>query len=244
MDCYLKPQYSLNSLEYLIKNSRNQQKSNDFDYLSLTQQGKITPNNREQLVIWVLETCEVHRTHKKTEQLAISYIDTFLKKKSVSQVSLLELIGYVCIALALKYEEGRELTPGQIHELCEGKFSIEVIKTTELYTLSLLEWRMDLPTPSELLMYFLINTCEEFNFAGICKLADGFIAVALADYESVRKGPVVVAVASAVCAMEKGRLSSFGEEWVGMIESKFQVKKEEVWNAAQRICNKINSYTN
>ena len=139
MEVFTKASYMKETLDFLLKKCSESKNSYEMNYLEIIQQSKVTPSNREELINWVAETCSIQQASKKTEQLSICYIDCFLSKKAINQIAILELIGYICISLALKYEEGREITAKQINKLCEEKFSIEAIMTTEVYMLSILD---------------------------------------------------------------------------------------------------------
>ena len=244
METYTKVAYTEENLAYLIKKSLCLQNTVELDYLHSIQDGKITSNNREHLVNWVLETCEIQKVSSRTMHLAIYYLNSFLQKKRVSNLYILELLGYICISIALKYEEGREITAKQITALCDSKFSQDLIQTMEIYTLSLLDWQLDIPTPGEILEYLLKFTCEDFDSSMICQTAQGYFAVALCDYEISRYPAFVIAVAGAICAFENGKLLEFCEQWIFAIENQFEIRANVFWEVARKIQQKINSYEN
>lgn len=239
MDSSIKFAYSRETLNYLLSKSSDFQSNRIPDYLTTTQKGKITQSHREQLIHWVSDTCSSHRASRKSEQLAISYIDLFLSNKVISQVAILELVGYICIALALKYEEGREITPKTIHLYCDQKFSIEAIMTTELFLLSILNWQLEIPTPSEILTYLFACTCEDFDFINICKCADGFTAVALMDYDISRNSSLMIAIASGLCVLQKVKYFKFVEEWVGLLEKELKIDIKACIDLSEKIFGKV-----
>jgi Cyclin, N-terminal domain len=226
-------------LDHLMVKSYSIASSNISANSDRPQSEKIYPENWEQLILWVLETCEVQKISKKAEQTAISYIDCFLSNKPVNQGNILELIGYICISVALKFEESREIKPSHIRLFCEDKFDADSITTTELYLLQVLNWNLDRPTPSEILSCLFQFTCEEFESEKICALADSFSSFGLADYEISRNSTLVIAVASALCAMEKLNYNNFCHEWLKVLQEKLRIDSSVVSKVANEINKKV-----
>ena len=241
MENLTKISYMSETLDFLLKKSSESRNYNEINYLETIQQGKITSGNREELINWVSEICSMQKTSKTTEQLAIYYIDSFLSKKAINQLPILELIGFICISLALKYEEGREITAKQINALCDGKFNIEAIITTEVYVLNILDWQLDRPTPSELLHYLFAFTCDEAETRNICKYTENFITVALADYHISRNSPIIIAVASALCVLEKEKYQEFGHKWLEVLNKELHIETGILIETAEKIKDKISS---
>jgi hypothetical protein len=204
--------------------------------------GKITSSNRESIIHWLAEICEEKSFSKKVEQLAISYIDLFLSRKALPDPSLLELITYICLSLSLKYEELRHLSFSDIFYLCGQRFSEKVIQTTQIYTLSLLDWQLEIPTPGEILTYLLITTCENFQWEPIVKSAEGFMMVARSDYELSRQPLVSIAIASALCVFEKSKLTTFASEWLNQLSISYGFSSDSLKELAKGIWDKVNSY--
>ena len=164
-----------------------------------------------------------------------------MSQKAVSQISALELVGYISISLALKYEEGREITLKNISLLCDGKFTTDAISTTELYMLNILNWQLDRPTPNEFLPYLFAFTCEDFDSTNICKCAEWFTTVALSDYEISRNPPLVIAVASALCVLQKRNYFEFSRDWLKVLEKETNVSSDKFLVVAELILKKISS---
>lgn len=239
MENQKKISYTKETLEYLILKCQDSSLIANSKYLESIQKGKITPVQRETLMNWVIELSESQHLASKTVQLAIYFIDSFLSQKPISNFSLLELVGLICISIALKYEEGREMPPCAICALCDQRFSQEAIITTELYILSVLNWKIDLPTPNELLNYLFAFTCEDFDSNKINKCAEAFISVALTDYEISRNSPIIIAVSSALCVLQKAKFEDFCKDWLDVLEKEVLLNSNECCQVAQMISDKV-----
>ena len=242
MDQYKEFIYTTQTLEYLVERSKYFQQQISFDYLKDIQLGKITSSNRESLIHWLSDICEEKGFSSKVEQLSISYIDIFLSKKSLPDPCFLELITYICLSISLKYEELRHLSFQDIFFLCGQRFSEKVIETTQVYILTLLEWRLEIPTPNEILSYLLIETCENFQLEQIKKSADGFIMVARSDYELSRQPPISIAIASALCVFEKSKLNAFAVNWLQEVSTRYELDSDMLKEMAKAIWDKVNSF--
>ena len=222
MDNHHKILYTKETLNYLLN------KNNDFPYysqryLETTQQGKISPNQRQNLISWISETCESQATSKKTCQIAIYCVDYFLCQKYVNNFSLLELIGLICISISLKYEESRELSPQKIFSMCQRRFTLEAIMATEVYILNALGWKIDMVTPIELLEYIFELTCEDVEHSKITSRAQDFIQIALADYSISRHSPAIIAVSSAICVLQISNYQDFCKDWLKVLETQTNI---------------------
>jgi len=244
MDQYKEFPYTNQTVEYLLDRSEVYHGQINFDYLKEIQNGKITPVNREHLIHWVSDICSEKGFSQKTVQSTISYIDLFLSKKPIPDCTFLKLITYICLSLALKYEEMRHLSCQQIFILCQQKFSIEVIETTQMYTLGLFEWALEIPEPNEILGYLMLATCENFDWESIRKSVEKFILVARSDYELSRNSPVAIAIASALCVFDKWKLEAFSSEWLRTVTEKYEFNSKSLLDLARGICNKVGSYQN
>lgn len=230
--------YSKEILEYLLN------KNLDFPYYSLryletTQQGKISPLQRQNLISWISEICESQMTSKKTCQLAIYCVDCFLSKKPVSNFALLELIGLVCISISLKYEESREFSPQKILTLCQRRFTLEAIIATEVYILNVLDWKVDMVTPIELLHCIFELTCEGVECSKITNNAQDFIQIALADYSISRYSPLIIAVSSAICVLQISNYQDFCKDWLRAVEKETSICLDTCITASEMLKEKV-----
>ena len=209
--------YSKETVDYFIGKNREFSLM-QYDYLEKVQKGKLNKIQRENLITWISELCDSQNTTKKTMQLSIYYLDSFLSQKAISNFSILELIGLVCISIALKYEESREFSPSKILSLCSNRFTIEAIIATEVYVLSILDWKIDFLTPDEILYYLFEFTCDNVETKKITNCAQNFIQIALADYEISRFSPFIIAVSSAICVLHIANHQDFCKDWLRILE--------------------------
>jgi hypothetical protein len=214
--------YAKEIIDYLM-NKNSQFSQSQENYLESMQKGKLSKAQRENVITWISEICDSQNASKKTMQLSIYYLDSFLSQKAVSNFSILELIGLVCISIALKYEESREFPPMKILALSQNRFTLEAVIATEVYVLSILNWKIDFLTPDEILQYLFEFTCENFETQKITKCAQNFIQIALTDYEISRFSPFVIAVASAICVFQIVNYEDFCKDWLRILESEISI---------------------
>lgn len=244
MDKYKEFPYTTQTAEYLIERSEVFSSQIGFDYLKDIQKNKITEANREHLIHWLSDICSEKDFSQKTVQLTISYVDLFLSKRPIPDASFLELITYVCLSVALKYEEMRHLSCQEIYILCKEKFSINVIQTTQMYTLGLLNWVLEIPEPTEILFYILMSTCDDFEWEPIRKCSESFILVARSDYLLSRNSPALIGISSALCVFEKWQLKEFSSTWLSTISEKYQLSTTLLKDLTKGIWDKVKSYQN
>mmetsp|Transcript_22625 Transcript_22625/g.22383 ORF Transcript_22625/g.22383 Transcript_22625/m.22383 type:complete len:205 (+) Transcript_22625:108-722(+) len=174
-----------------------------------------------------------------TIQHGIRYFDSFLSVKPVSHVRILQLVGIVALGVALKYEFGRELSPRRIFDLCSGNFPIEAIVTTEVYMLNVLGWRLDVPTASEISRCLLSWTCGAFDFSTLAKYSDSYAAVCYLDSTLFFEPPLLIAVASICCALDKFKYQDFKKDWLQMVKQDYPYDVMALDSVLERIQIKI-----
>ena len=69
--------------------------------------------------------------------------------------------------LAVKLNEQVNLSLQQAVDECKGVYTKQAIEKCEKMILSLLEWRVNIPTPFEFASYFLYLANNEFDFESI-----------------------------------------------------------------------------
>ena len=189
---------------------------------------------------YILDLSSEIGTSNKTSQLACSYVDSFLGKKQLNSLSVLQLVGVTALSIASKFEEGREILPHQIYELCAGKFSLDAIVTLELFMLDALDWTLSLVTPCEIIQFLLLNTCDSsFDFSKLAMHAEAYASLCMTDSKLMSKGCSTVALASILCVLDKFKFFEFRKGWTQMVEKHYNVDFEAVESCLELVYKKL-----
>lgn len=114
-----------------------------------------------------------------------------------------------------------EMTPKQISELCNSKFSIELIVTFENYMLEILSWNLDIPSAYEISRSLLRHTCDKFDYSSLAALSDSYAAICYTDGQLCFESPFILAIASVCCALDKFNYQDFEMGWLNMVKKEF-----------------------
>jgi len=231
-------QVSEATIDYQIDNEAS---SSRIQYLNQNSNNSVNKESREKLVNWMLDSASNFTSNPKVPQLAVFYLDSFLNQKLVRDPKVLELIGIVSINLALKIEVGNAFTPQCIKHIVSDRFSLNQIATTEVFMLNCLEWKLLFHTPAEIARSLLEDSCEG-NCSKIIELADNYSALCLADAELYTGGPLIIAISSICCSLQKLNLTKFQENWLLWVQEKTQVKPETIENFKHFIYEKIKKF--
>jgi len=207
---------------------------NRIQYLYNSNQPLITPHIRERLINWIFDTARNLSSNPTLPQLAATYIDIFLENKKVSHLNVLELVGTVSIGIALKYLEGKTLTPKHIFHMLDRNFTVDSIVTTELFLLNCLDWKLSLPTPSEISRALLVQSCE-VSPTKLEEMGDNFAALCLANEELCKEGDLLISVGSLACAMDKLGFGQFQNDWLEWIEKTQCLSANDVLHYKQKV---------
>ena len=193
---------------------------------------------RDRLQAWTIDLfpeihCSVH-----TRLLGCSYLDQYLKCKPDTNPEAHRLLAVSCFALALKFEESFLITPEQIFELFNKKFSVESVKVMERYILLALDWSLARPTAAYIIRLLLEATCE-CDYSRIAEKADAFAIVGTVNSAVACKGEFLVAVTGIVLSLRTLGFTGFLEEWWIEITKNFEVSKSDVEGIARFIIEEI-----
>ncbi|RKO88652.1 hypothetical protein BDK51DRAFT_44629 [Blyttiomyces helicus] len=133
-------------------------------------------------------------------QLAVNFLDRVCSK-SVVRITSYQVLGAACFLIALKVCEPVAPTCGELARLSSGAFSAELLKSTELRVLTLLEWNLIAATPVVFLEYFILLlglNDEEQN--ELFDRSDAILAVMQKEYDFLRYRPSVQTAAAMKCA--------------------------------------------
>lgn len=162
MEISLENKYRPESLEFLLSRSCFTDVFLHSAEIETTQQGKVSEKDLSVALSLISRISTFENFSQKTTQLSLSYLTIFLMKKAINNGKIIEVIAFACMRLALKYEEGRELSLATIHNFSSCNFPLKAIHSTEVLLLKVLEWRLDQTTPSEL-QYFQSSSVEDLK---------------------------------------------------------------------------------
>ncbi|OMJ82810.1 hypothetical protein SteCoe_16407 [Stentor coeruleus] len=231
--------YLTENLYRLLEISEESKKVNYLSYLAV---GHITSNCRETLLNWVLDLSSNLNISVSTGLLACSYIDRFLSSRPNFQHSVLELVGITALSLAMKFAEGKILTPNSIYTMLDYRFSIDAIVTTELFILKELEWNLSIPSPCE-----LIDCLIEYSFDYPCtgriiEFCHSFAVLCYLDTETVASGNFNLAIASIVLSLDHLAYNELRTDWLLSLKESFVFDSEKLEITVKRVLSKLNLF--
>ena len=215
-------EYKRSNLAYLIEKSEESRQSSLTSY---TSSSIVTPSIRETLLNWLLDLAPDLRFSIEVALVAFTYIDSFLKVQSIPNLSALELLAITALSLAMKFNESTHLRPQTVSDLFEGKYSIDAISTMEVYLLKVLNWKLDVDTPCNLINH-LIDCTFEAN-ERIRAVAHSYAALCYIDSSIVSAGNYCLAIASISMALDRLGHSEFKEGWLEVVQG-IKLDREKV----------------
>lgn len=105
---------------------------------------------REVVVDWMMEVANEFNTTLQTIALAINIFDRCLFQLNIPREKL-QLVGAVALLIACKAEEVDSPAPKDIVYICDHSYTLEDVITMEATILSLLSFRVTVPTPFTIL---------------------------------------------------------------------------------------------
>jgi len=152
-------------------------------------------------------------------QLACNYLVNLLHKKDIPGASRLGLIEKVCVSLACKYSQ-------TVH-ISELNIPPYLVRAVELWVLENLDWKLDIPTPGELVvcMLKLANLTEVNGIVPFCYqiIEKTYKCSVLREFSA----PVIAAGSVSLALKE---LSNRKEQdvWNSFLETKAQISSQEL----------------
>ncbi|OMJ96252.1 hypothetical protein SteCoe_216 [Stentor coeruleus] len=224
------------NLCWLLEKTEEAKEANYLSYLAV---GHINSNYRETLFNWVLDLSPNLNFSVSTGLLACSYIDRFLSSRPNFQHSVLELIGIISLSLAMKFAEGKVLTPNSIHKMLEYRYSIDAIVTTEIFMLKELGWNLSTPSPCE-----LVDTLIEYSFDHPCtgriiETCHSFAVLCYLDTETAASGNFNLAIASIVLSLDRLGYREFRADWLLSLQESFVFDNEKLEITVRRVLSKL-----
>lgn len=212
--------YRKENSAYFIEKSKSFEKR---PYLETTQQGKMTEFHRTVVLDWLVKTSNDLKASDKTLELAILYLECFLSKKVISGLRILELVAILCFCIALKYEEGRSLTPSEIQEVCSVPVALNDILTTEFFIINTLEWNLDIPTASEVLYSLLPLTPSPESFTK-------YILPCYLNYSIAQRGVLAVTLVAGTRILNKLDKSMSKTDWLSSLQQELKLNLDSFKN--------------
>lgn len=220
MDTYAEFIFKKEAGQYLIENMIQNKKSFNENALARVESEMIPTSLWDQIMHLISNTCTWENANYRTKHLVVVYFRLFTLRRPTNKLSILKLIACTCLSLAFKYEENREIESSKKYDICEQKFSLEVINETELYVLKVLEWKLDKLTSSEILYYLFDFLPDKLEINKIYEKADSFVFIAVCDYHISNNASLDIAVAGGVCALINCELRELADDWLSELEKK------------------------
>ena len=181
---------------------------------------------RDKLHSWAIDLlpeiqCSIH-----TRLLGCSYLDHYLRSKPDTNPEAYCLLAVVSFSFALKFEESFIITPQQISEMFDKKYSPEDVKTLELYFLLTLDWNLAKSTSPYIARLLLDATCDG-NCEKIAEKADRFCIMGEINSVVAKNGEFLVAVAAVSLALKSLGFLTFLEEWWVEVQKYVDISRVE-----------------
>lgn len=187
----------------------------------------VTFPQRTQTLTWLFELAYTYGLSAKTMQLACCYLDEVAIR--LRDERELKVIALTCLFVASKMEETAALAPSTVAKVT-GLTEDEVLQL-ELYVLVTLNWNLDRLTSAELIRLMLIFQAPGHDFSQVILESDCFASIGYQDAALASKGPVVVALASVCCALERHSSLEFRDQWLDTVLPATALSKSDVSQA-------------
>lgn len=205
-----------NEKENLMRLIEKSEESRLQGYLNYTTSSHIIPSIREELLHWLIDLAPDLKFSISVAVVAFGYIDRFLSAKPNACLSVLGLLAITALSLALKFYESRRLSPQEIMEMLDGRYSIETITTMEIYVLKVLDWKLDVDTPC-----VIIDQLVEFTLDSNSKVKEFAYSYAALCYMNTyvcTAGNYNLAIASILMALDRLGFSQVKNGWLEVVE--------------------------
>ena len=212
---HLVTDYNTEVLTYLLNRVR---KIPGLDYTQQANPG-IPVFLRNQAAQWLLDRSPELGLDAHTVQLAVTLLNIILVRMNCPK-TVLQLVVVLCLNIAAKYQEGRNMTVEQVIEQAGGSYVGQEVIATELYMMQKLEWTLVYPTAAELGRQLVYVTGVEYNFDKILERSEAFESLCYADFSFMCFSPLAIAVVCVSFALEQFRQVQFRNQWLRLLSEK------------------------
>lgn len=183
---------------------------------------------RNQAAQWLLDRSLELGLDSHTVQLAVTLFNIVLTRMNCPK-TVLQLVVVLCLNIAAKYQEGRNMTVEQVVEQAGNAYRAQEVIATELYMMQKLEWTLAYPTAAELGRQLVYITGVEYNFEKILERSEAFESLCYADFSFLCYSPLALSVVCVSFALEQFRQVQFRNQWLRLLSEKVRlVSFEEV----------------
>ncbi|OMJ69196.1 hypothetical protein SteCoe_33135 [Stentor coeruleus] len=221
--------------DYSLENFKHDYQLRD----SLVERQIPSSSDREKLHSWVIDLFPDLKCSVQTRILGCYYLDEFLLKKPEINPQVYQLATVICLGIALKFEESIILTPKNISELFNNRYSEENVTTVELYILKALNWRLAQITPSDVIRSLIFATCEKGDLTKIIEKAELFALVGILSNKTAKYREGFLAVACTSLALKTLGFVSFLEEWWLSVSKTLEISRQDVEMIEKKIINLV-----
>jgi hypothetical protein len=167
-------------------------------FLYINDQPEITTHDRSIVVDWIIEVhMQIRGLVPESLYLCVSIIDRFLSRKCVPR-NWLSLLGITSLLIACKYEQTEPTKILDYTEWTDYKYTRQEVRTMELLILTVLDYRLTVPTGYTFLQRFLHIT----NADGVAaNLASFYLERTLLEYSALDLRPSHIAAAAVSLAL-------------------------------------------
>ncbi|CAM9352045.1 unnamed protein product [Discosporangium mesarthrocarpum] len=138
-----------------LRNLRDLEERYAADPTYMEGQNSIVPACRAVLVDWMVDLCTESTLRWKTFHMAVNYLDRFLSIVEDWSLHRLQLLGVAALLVASKVEEIYPPTVRELSASTDHCCSPEEIMTMEVTIITQLAWRLNPPTPCEVIALLL-----------------------------------------------------------------------------------------
>lgn len=177
---------------------------------------------RNQAAQWLLDRTQELGLDPHTVQLAVTLFNIVLARMNCPK-TVLQLVVVLCLNIAAKYQEGRNMTVEQVVEQAGNMYRAQEVIATELYMMQKLEWTLAYPTAAELGRQLVYVTGVDYNFEKILERSEAFESLCYADFSFLCYSPLVLSVVCVSFALEQFRQVQFRNQWLRLISEKVRL---------------------
>jgi cyclin B len=139
------PKHVFEYSKEIMQNLKQEESQFDLSKDFLKHQAETTHHGRAILINWLVSIHRYLKLVPETLHLAVSLIDRFLHKKSVSKYQL-QLLGLTSLFLAAKYEEIYPPEFSKFLKICENAYSKSQVVLMEKEILKVVDFKVNVPT--------------------------------------------------------------------------------------------------
>lgn len=177
---------------------------------------------REDVMNYLFDLCYQLDFEPQTAQCAAALLDAFLNRRPVRDVSVVKLVGMVCIMIASKQIELKGLIPDELSAISKSRYRSSDICTLEQFVITALDWNLNLLTAAEVIPSILSNL-SSLDTDRIAKLANNYAALCYTDAAMAAFGPIAIAIGSVCSALTQLNYLEYADDWTAFLRNSLRI---------------------